>query len=180
MDPNYSPMPQPGQTVDPNATSDTWAIGGVFSGGASALIFGGTAAILQLVNTKTAFSWPYVFFGAGISLGSKAGATLSNPAWTVFTTPVMGPSDFDSFGSIKGGEMVPLIGGSLTYVNLYSVDHSPNPLDVGGVTVGLPLGANWTPGRFVLIESLGHAGPQTSSPDDVAKVPTQMVKNGWI
>jgi hypothetical protein len=38
---------------------------------------------------------------------------------------------------MKGAEFTPVIGGSLTFANIYSVDHSPNPLDLGGVQIGV-------------------------------------------
>jgi hypothetical protein len=75
----------------------------------------------------------------------------------------MPPADFDSWGSIKGGEMTFLGGAALSWINIYSVDHFPNPIDVGGITIGIQLGAGWTPGRFFLLESLGIPGQQTAT-----------------
>ena len=140
-------------TVDPNAKSDTWAIGVIGTGGGSVLIFGGTVVVLQLANAKTGYSWPYVFIGAGLSAGLNAGLTISNPSWTVFaiTDGLIGPGDFDSFGSMKGVEFTPIIGGSLTFANIYSVNHAPNPLDLGGVQVGISGGFGYFSSRYSLM-----------------------------
>jgi hypothetical protein len=172
-DPNYTPgPPSGGMTVDPNAKSNTWAIATIGTGGATKLIFGGSVVVLQLANATTGYSWPYLFIGGGLSLGLKGGVTISSPSWTVFTITdgLIGPDDFDSFGSMKSLGFTPIIGGSLTYGNIYSVNHDPNPLDLGGVSVGLSGGFDWTPGRFVLLASQGAPAQQLTASLDVDQV----------
>jgi hypothetical protein len=55
-------------------------------------------------------------------------------------------------------QFTPGIGGSLCYPNIWSVDHAPNPIDVGGVQVGVSGGASWVPGRFRVSTSWGNRG----------------------
>jgi len=172
-DPNYTPgPPSGGMTVDPDAKSDTWAIAVAGTLGASVLIFGGRVMVMQLANAKPGYSCPYLFMGGGLSAGLKAGLTISNPSWNVFTITdgLIGPGDFDSFGSMKGLEFTPLIGGAPTYANIYSVNHAPNPLDLGGVQVGVSGGFDWTPGRFVLLASQGKPAQQQTASLDIDQV----------
>jgi hypothetical protein len=147
-------------------------MGVVGTGGGSVGFVGGKVVVLQLANAKTGYSWPYLFFGAGLSPGLKVGVTISNPSWTVFTITdgLIGPGDFDSFGSMMGLEFTPIIGGSLTFANIYSVNHAPNPVDLGGVQVGISGGFDWTPGRFVLLASQGAPAQQLTASLDVNQV----------
>src|SRR5208337_2399604 len=45
-------------------------------------------------------------------------------------------------------------GGSELSVNFYSVDHSPNPIGVEGVDIGLGVNVGWCPGRFKVLDWL--------------------------
>ena len=160
-DPNMSVLPPSGgMSIDPNAKSTSWAISAVSNAGASALIVGAGVAKFILLNMNNGWWNVYFFISAGISLGADVAVTFSNPGPpTQFTTSSMlGFDDFNSFGSMKGVEFTPLIGGSLSYINIWSVDHSPNPIDVGGLQIGVSGGANWVPGRFRVSTTLFNRG----------------------
>jgi hypothetical protein len=160
-EPNASVAPSGGgMSIDPNAKSNQWAISAISNAGASVAVVGAGIAKFVLFNKNNGW-WNVCFFiSAGISLGADLAITFSNPGPpTDFTTSTMlGFPDFNSFGSMKGVEGTPGIGGALSYLNLWSVDHTPNPIDVGGVQIGISAGASWVPGRFRVSTSLFNNG----------------------
>jgi hypothetical protein len=48
-----------------------------------------------------------------------------------------------------------VVGGFEHLLNLYSVDHAPNPIHLTGmIDIGLGLGVGWTPGRYKCFSSV--------------------------
>jgi hypothetical protein len=176
-EPNQSVLPPSGgMSVNPDAKSARWGLAAISNAGGSVVIVGAGVAKFVLINMTNGWWNVYFFISAGISLGADLAITFSNPsAPAEFTTSTaLGFDDFNSFGSMKGVELTPLIGGALSYVNIWSVDHSPNPIDVGGLQVGLSGGANWVPGRFRVSTSLfNRGGPAQTTSQSV----TSMLSN---
>jgi hypothetical protein len=133
-----------------------WSISAMFSGGVSVVAIGVQVATMQLYNERSGQYCPCVFGGVGISGGLKAGASLvGESTWTDFTVAEeMAFYDFDAFGAIYGAELTIGVGGSNNWLNIYTVDHAPNPLDLGGMNVGVNAGIGWTPGILLALVSL--------------------------
>jgi hypothetical protein len=171
------------------APTKNWSISGMFSGGLSGVIVGAQVAGMQLYNERNGQYCPYAFVGVGISGGLKGGASLAGSStWTDFTTSEpMAFYDFDAFGALYGAELTVGFGGANNWLNIYTVDHAPNPLDLGGMNVGLNAGIGWTPGILLALVSLRgtHEDMRQVSHADVANAVLQRMRRSasvrrWI
>lgn len=178
-DPNYSPAPSSGgMTIDPDFKTTRWSIAcGIMGGGGKSighttLGIGGLGVLFNLTNLDTGYSWPYVFMGGAVGAGIPFTVTVSAPGSTPFiTSGAIGPDTFNSWGSIKGASFTVGLGGSVTWLNIWSVDHSPSPINVGGLQVGVSGGIDGSVGRFMLLKSLGKVSNKQLAmldPNDIA------------
>jgi len=132
--------------------SSSWAI----SSGASLGIVpvaGLSAYAVTLFDVTNQIFFPALIAGSSISAGLKAGGTLSTFSPTFFTvTPPMYASDFDNSlcGMVDIG-FVPLVGGSITGLTIYGVNHNPSVLDLGGLSVGVAGGGALSPLMYLLV-----------------------------
>ncbi|WP_295449795.1 hypothetical protein [uncultured Thiodictyon sp.] len=122
-----------------------WGIAAGISGSAGEII-DVNIMLFYLLNVRSQVIYPGRFISASLGAGAGVrGASLSNPSWTFFRTskPLM-TEDFAGFATMATGEMTALLGGALSYLTFWGVDHDPYWLDLGGVTVGLSAGASIT------------------------------------
>jgi hypothetical protein len=147
---------QAGDRERDRSPTERWSISGMFSGGVSGLVLGAQVAVMQLYNGRSQEYCPYAFIGGGISGGMKGGASIAGEStWTDFRVPEPHTFlDFDAFGAIYGAELTVGVGGANNWLNIYTVDHAPNPLDLGGISVGVNGGIGWTPGILLALVSL--------------------------
>jgi hypothetical protein len=125
--------------VAPAYPSTSWAIGGGAGIGVSYGI--GVSGIgLTLVDVNAQIKIPLFISTGFVGGGLKAGVTISTFSPTFFKTPPITTHDFDGRVSLFSAGLTILVGGSLTYVTFWGVDHDPYWLDIGGVNSGISAG----------------------------------------
>lgn len=132
--------------------SSNWAI----SGGASAglvPVAGITAVAVTLFDVDDQMFYPGFLGGSSVGAGLKAGGAISTFSPTFFTVgKPMYATDFDnSLCGLIDASLTILIGGSLTYLNIYGVDHTPSLLDLGGLNAGLSAGITLSPLMYLYV-----------------------------
>jgi hypothetical protein len=135
-----------------NPTSSNWQM--AFRGTISVAGPGGIAWFL-LGEQEQSFSWPVIFvFAPQIGLNLQVVPYSPSPFASFTTSSALGPTDFTSFGSILQAGTSVGAGGILIDANFFSVDHSPNPIGMQGLDVGIGAGFGWCPGRFRVFDSV--------------------------
>jgi hypothetical protein len=129
-----------------DAPSYDFAFQAVVSGSAGEGFTVGVMMFLLLnVRSQVAYPGRIIAPGAGAGAGIR-GASLSNPSWTFFrtATPIR-IEDFSGWATVANAEFTGIYGGSLSYITFWSVDHDPYWIDIGGVTLGVSVGASLSP-----------------------------------
>ncbi len=134
--------------------SQEWAISG---GGSVGFVpgVGLMAYYILLVDKTNHVMYNGYLAGSAIGAGLDAGGSVSTFSPTSFHVPnMMTASDFDNSlcGMIDVGFGV-LLGGSLTYLTIYGVSHSPSLIDTGGAFVGLGGGLTLSPLLYLYVSA---------------------------
>jgi hypothetical protein len=139
-------------------SSTQWAIsgGGSLGGG---VVAGVQALALTLIDISAQVRYGIFFVGAGLVAGLKAGLTISTESPYFFlTTSPQDASDFSGGATFKVVEFTPGIGGAEAFISFWGIDHSPEPLDIGGLDIGVAEGAGYFWGKIFV----GDGTPLTS------------------
>src|SRR5262249_20370966 len=122
--------------------SSSWAIQTGIQGGAGAGVVI-SAMLFYLLDVKSQIYYPGRFLS--VSLGAGAGIrglSTGGPSWTFFTTSIpLWHHDFETMVSIASVEATGLYGAAEAFLTFWRVDHDPYWLDIGGVTLGISVGA---------------------------------------
>jgi hypothetical protein len=134
--------------------STNWAISCSYSGGVVTFV-GASRYDITLLDVDNQIFFPGIIGGSSAGAGLKAGGAVSTFSPTFFTvSPAMYASDFDnSLCLIMDIGLTIGVGGSLTGLTIYGVNHSPGLLDLGGVNAGLGAGATFSPLMYLYVNS---------------------------
>jgi hypothetical protein len=107
-----------------------------------------------LGEQEQSYSWPVLFLFGQIGASVQAVPYCIGEFLLFNTSSALGPTDFNSFGAVTQVGTSFGAGGIIIFANFYSVKHSPNPIPVGGIDIGLSAGVGWCPGRFKVLDSV--------------------------
>jgi hypothetical protein len=127
------------------------AFRGTYSGAAGV---GNGVAWFLLGEQELNYAWPVLFFFGQLGVACKLVPYSYCPFFGFTTSSALGPTDFNSFGSMAQTGVAVGVGGAQMNENFYSVNHSPNPLPLLGLDIGLGVGIGWCPGRFKVLDSV--------------------------
>lgn len=121
--------------------STSWAISAGATIGKSKGSLGASLVLLTLFDVDSQIFIPLTLKGGSVGGGLNAGLTLSTFSPYFFSTskPLWAKA-FEGKTSIATAELTVGIGGGLSYLTFWGVDHDPYWLDIGGLEVGLSAG----------------------------------------
>lgn len=125
----------------------------------SPMVVNASFLVFLLWNERMSFACPMIFSGAGIGSGLSTGFILGD--FTHFTTsnPMNVQSDFNGFGSIMFTLAGPSGASGVVALNVWGVDHAPNPILCTGALVGGGAAVGWQPGRFQVLTDIHLKAP---------------------
>lgn len=118
--------------------SKSWAIsaGAVVGRGKGAV--GASLVFLTLFDVENQLYIPLSLKGGSVGGGLPFAATASTFSPSFFSTSKpLWASAFNGRTTMAGAELTLGVGGSLSYITFWGVDHDPYWLDVGGLQVGI-------------------------------------------
>jgi hypothetical protein len=131
-----------------------------------AAVSGAGFAWFLLGEQELNYSWPLLFFFAQLGINLLVVPHSVCPFSNFNTSSALGPTDFNSFGRILQGGGSIGVGGIIVNADFSSVVHTPNPIAMAGVDIGLGAGAGWCTGRFKVLEGMtvANAGSTVEVP----------------
>lgn len=132
--------------------SSSWAIGAGISAGLVP-VAGLTVIGITLFDVENQAYYSGTLAGSSVGGGLKAGGAVSTFSPTFFTVPPMLADDFhNKLCAVLDASFTVLIGGSLTGLSIYGVNHSPSVLDLGGLNAGVSVGITLSPLMYLSVD----------------------------
>lgn len=140
---------------DKPAGSTLWAISSGISVGAGKGALGTGNLLMDLLDVENQTHYPCLIRTASAGAGLAFSATLSTYSPEFFrTSKPMLPTDFNGKRvSIATAELSIGIGGGISYMTIWGVDHDPYWLDIGGLEAGVAAGIGKAFG-FMIVPNL--------------------------
>ena len=118
--------------------SAAWAISAGGAAGGSKGAVGASLICLTLFDVDSQIYIPLTLKGGSVGGGLPVGLTASTFSPTFFkTAKPLWAQEFSGRVTIPTAEMTVGVGGSLSYITFWQVDHDPYWLDIGGLEVGI-------------------------------------------